>query len=586
MKTSEFIVSYLKTLNVKIIHGYIGGVVTPLLDSVYKNPHVNFFSCQHEQASSFAASASAKYNNSLQVVVATSGPGATNLITGIADAYFDSAPVLFITGQVNTYDFKFNKKIRQQGFQETDIVSIVKPITKYCSLIKDSNQVVNELKKAISIALSGRKGPVLLDIPFNIQQSNIELSDDAFDLKIKTNEDKISEKDLKDIRDMISASKMPLILAGGGCSSSNAKNLLTNFAEIIDAPVVVSLMGKDSFSHNHRLFAGFIGAYGNRYGNILLSRSDLLIVLGSRLDSRQVGNNVESFNDKKIIWIDIENEEILYSKLYPKKVIKCDLKIFLKRMISFLKINNINYTRTKYVTLLSTLKTQFHSLSELKRAGKINWHYQIMDKISSYMSDDDVMCVDVGQSQMIAAQTINIINNQRFINSGGMAPMGYALPAAIGISKTFNKRTIVVAGDGGLQMNIQELNVVAKNNLPIIIIVFNNKSLGMIKQFQELYFDKNYVATDESSGYYSCDFESIAKSYSINSFKISRNSKNIDKIIKEIFNNYQTPTLLEIDLDYDTYVYPKLSFDKQIENLNPALTPLELENLEKILSEI
>jgi len=212
----------------------------------------------------------------------------------------------------------------------------------------------------------------LLDIPFDIQQSNLELPDDAFELEIKPNENKISEQDLKDIKEMISISKMPLILAGGGCSSSNAKNLLTTFAEIIDTPVVVSLMGKDSFSHHHRLFAGFIGAYGNRYGNILLSRSDLLIVLGSRLDSRQVGNNIESFNDKKIIWIDIEDEEILHSKLCPQKTIRCDLKVFLKRMTSFLETNNISYTRTKYVTLLSTLKTQFHPLSELKRAGKIN----------------------------------------------------------------------------------------------------------------------------------------------------------------------------------------------------------------------
>ncbi|MCK4446333.1 MAG: thiamine pyrophosphate-binding protein [Candidatus Marinimicrobia bacterium] len=584
MRSSDYIVSYLEKIGVKNIQGFIGGVITPLFDSIYKNPKIEFLHYCHEQAASFAASAAAKCTNTLQVAIATSGPGATNLITGIADAFFDSAPVLYITGQVNTYDFKFDKKIRQQGFQETDIVSIVKPITKYSSLISDPNQLIKELKKAVSIALSGRKGPVLLDIPFDIQRMDLELPEDAFNFEIDQEKFQLSEQDLNEIIDMISISKLPIILAGGGCSISQSKKHLIELAEKTETPVIVSLMGKDSFPHDHILFGGFIGAYGNRFSNILFAKSDLLIVLGSRLDTRQIGNNIEPFLNKKIIWVDIDCNEIRFSKLKPEKTINCDVNFFLEELLNYIKINKIKLNREKYIHILNKLKKKYDPLTELKRAHKIDWHYYLIDKISSLMKDDDVVCVDVGQNQMLAAQVIKIVENQRFINSGGMAPLGYALPAAIGISKIIGKRSIVIVGDGGMQINIQELNTVAKNKLPIIIIVLNNKSLGMIKKFQELYFEGRYSATDETSGYYSCDFKKIAQAYNIESYKIDRKTQNIEKTLNLIFDRFYKPVLLEIDIDNDTYIYPKLRFDKTIDEISPELPHEERKKIDELFN--
>lgn len=586
MKISDYICRYLENYGVKFIYGFTGGVITQFIDSIYKSTKIKFVHINHEQAAAFAASALAKYTNRLQVATATSGPGATNLITGIADAFFDSAPVLFITGQVNTNDFKYNKKIRQQGFQETDIVNIVKPITKYSALVDNQNNIVYELKKACSIALSGRKGPVLLDIPFNIQRAEIEITPDDYLCSLNQNKNHISQQEFENITSIIEKSKKPVILSGGGCSMAMSKEILIDFTEKFRIPVVVSLMGKDSFPHDHELFGGFIGSYGNRYGNIILAKSDLLIVLGSRLDSRQTGNIIDPFKKKKIIWVDIDNNEIACSKLKAYKSFNCDVNFFLKEFIKYIKSRKINVNREKYNNILNTLKLEFSPLSEFKRDNKSDWHYQIMNLISDLFKDDDVICVDVGQIQMLAAQVIKINNNQRFINSGGMAPMGYALPAAIGISKHTGKRSIVIVGDGGMQINIQELNTVIKNKLPIIIIVFNNKSLGMIKQFQELYFEKRYCATDESSGYYSCDFKKIGESYGIKSFKVNKDTKNINNIFNNIFNILKGPVLLEIDINYNTYIFPKLSFDKPIDELNPLLNLDEQNKIDNLFKEL
>jgi acetolactate synthase-1/2/3 large subunit len=582
MKASDYIVKYLENTGIKHIYGYIGGAITPIVDSIYKSK-IRYVHCYHEQAAAFSASAVAKLTNSLQATLATSGPGATNLITGIADAYFDSSPVLFITGQVNTYDFKYETKVRQKGFQETDIVKIVKPITKYAAIISHGKDVEKELKKAVSLALSGRKGPVLLDITMDVQRADIEINKHSFDIIVSKDDKKITEAEIKSILDLIKKSKFPLILAGGGCSSSQSHEELKEFSEKLDIPVIVSLMGKDSFPHEHRLFGGFIGAYGNRYGNILLSRSDLLIVLGSRLDKRQTGNNLNPFLKKKIIWVDIDINEIKCSDLKAEKAINLDVKSFFKSMLKFIETNNISFRRDYYQHIVSRLKQEYSILSELKRANKLDWHYRIMLQISKLLKKGDVICVDVGQNQMLAAQTISIAEGQRFINSGGMAPLGYSLPAAIGISTETKKQCIVFCGDGGMQINIQELNTVIQNKLPIIIIILNNYSLGMIKQFQELYFDGRYCGTDQKSGYYSCDFNKIGNAYGIPSFKLSRSTKNPEKMLSEIFSK-QGPLILEIEMDYVTHIFPKLIFDRELEGISPNLSGKEKSEIDKMFS--
>jgi acetolactate synthase-1/2/3 large subunit len=571
MKVSDYIVKFLENMNVKYVYGFIGGSITHLFDSLSKSQKIKFIHCYHEQAAAFGASASAKLSGNLSVALATSGPGATNLITGIAEAYFDSSPVLFITGQVNTYDFKYDLKVRQKGFQETDIVKIVNPIIKYSVLVDDFKNVELELKKAVSIALNGRKGPVLLDLPMDIQRQMIKVSSSSFTIDTQKIKCLLDDKVINDILKLILSSKSPIILAGGGCSFSDSKSELLKFAEKLNIPVVVSLMGKDAFPHNHELFGGFIGAYGNRYSNILLAKSDLLIVLGSRLDSRQIGNEKTPFLNKKIIRIDIDKDEIESSKLkYHTKLI-CDVKQFLKSTNLILEREKVVLPKNEeYILNIQKLKKRFDPISEMHRAHEEDWHYRVMKGISDNLADDDIVCVDVGQNQMLAAQVLNIRRNQRFINSGGMAPMGYALPAAVALSIETKKRAIIITGDGGMQINIQELNNVAFYKLPIIIFVFNNKSLGMIKQFQKLYFNSNYFATDEKSGYNSCNFTEIAKAYGIEAIQIHQNENAILEVSK-ILQKPKMPLLVEFIMNYQSYVYPKLEYNKPIDEIDPSL---------------
>jgi len=578
MKISDYIVKYLKSIEIKYIYGCIGGSVTYLVDSIFKEPDIGFIHCYHEQAAAFSASASAKYSGNIKVALATSGPGATNLITGIGDAYFDSAPVLFITGQVNTYDFKYQRPVRQYGFQETDIVNIVRPITKYSVLLDKVEKVEEELTKAVKIALNGRPGPVLLDIPMNIQRENLILKNPIFSKRLNniSNFTNIDKKDIEEIYYLLKNSKRPLVLIGGGCRTSNACNELILLVEKLTLPVVVSLMGKDCFPHDHPLFAGFIGAYGNRYGNIALSKSDLLLVLGSRLDSRQVGNILDPFITKKIIQIDIDKNEI-GQRLSPKTSIVSDVKNFITQFNSFLNGKNHKFkNNSNWLRFIKELKNIFYPLSEPFRADVEDFHYRIMEEISKNLNTEDIVCVDIGQNQVLAAQVLEIKKKQRFINSGGMAPMGYALPAGIAISLENKKRTIVIVGDGGMQINIQELNTVANLKLPMIIFVFNNRSLGMIKQFQHLYFDDHYCDTDEHCGYHSIDFVQVAKAYGVSSLNINENMVDWREKIQSILNSpIKLPLLVQIDIDYQTYIYPKLEYNKPIDKPDPQIIKKE-----------
>jgi len=570
MKVSDYIVKFFENMNIKYVYGFIGGSITHLFDSLSKSKNIKFIHCYHEQAAAFGASASAKLSGNISVALATSGPGATNLITGISDAYFDSSPVLFITGQVNTYDFKYDLKVRQKGFQETDIVRIVKPITKYSALVDKPEMIESEFKKAVSLALNGRKGPVLLDLPMDVQRQIIKVSSASFTIDIPKNECLLDDNFANDILKLISTSKSPIILAGGGCNISDSRIELLKFAEKLNIPVVVSLMAKDCFPNDHKLFGGFIGSYGNRYGNILLAKSDLLIVLGSRLDSRQIGNKITPFVNKKIIRVDIDKYEMKSSRLKYTIKLLCDVKEFLRSMNIILEKKKIILPNEEYISNVTKLKKQFDPVSEMHRAHENDWHYRIMQSISDNLKDDDIVCVDVGQNQMLAAQVLNIRKNQRFINSGGMAPMGYALPAAVAISIETRKRVIVITGDGGMQINIQELNNVAFYKLPMIIFVFNNKSLGMIKQFQKLYFNLNYFATDEKSGYSSCNFVGIAKAYGIEAVQINQNKNAISEVSK-ILQKPKMPLLVDVVMDYQSYVYPKLEYNKPIDEIDPPL---------------
>jgi acetolactate synthase-1/2/3 large subunit len=572
MKISDYIIEFLLEKDIDKVFGYIGGAVAHIYHSIDKNNNMEIVNCINEQGAGFAAEGYARVTGKSGVAFATSGPGATNLITAIGSCYFDSIPTLFITGQVNSYEYKYDKPVRQIGFQETDIVSIVKPIVKYAVMVDDINQVRYELEKAYYISQNERKGPVLVDIPMDIQRGDIDIkscqsfyNSDEYKSLNKT----AIDNQIKKVLEKINSSKRMVILVGGGVTLSHAKYELLEILNKYNIPIVYSLMGKDAISEEYKYNMGLIGSYGNRYGNLTLANSDLILVLGSRLDTRQTGTSLNTFaREASIIQVDIDKNE-LGSKIDVDIAINSDIKPFLNE----LKTQQINVDVKEWLDTLEIYKNRFPST--ISTDGSIKIPNLVISKIAKHLKDE-VVTVDVGQHQMWTAQSLDTKSSQRVLFSGGMGAMGFALPVAIGAAIATKKRVIAIVGDGGIQMNIQELEVIKRRNLPIKIFVLNNKNLGMVRQFQELYFDKRYLGTVDD--YSVPDLVAVASAYGIES-KIITDIDNIDKELKSIFSTNK-PELINVVLPVKmTTVEPKLIINKPIEDMHPFIDKEELKKL-------
>ena len=573
IKISDYIIEFLLSKNINKTFGYIGGAIAHIYHSIDKYKEMEIINCIHEQGAGFAAEGYARITGKSGVAFATSGPGATNLITPIGSCYFDSVPTMFITGQVNTYEYKYDKPVRQIGFQETDIVSIIKPIVKYAVMVDKVEDIRYELEKAYYLSQEGRKGPVLVDIPMNIQRTEVDISSlkSFFDSNeyFELENNKKEKNNVDEVINLLKESKRPIVLIGGGVRLSNANVELLNYVEKYSIPVVYSLMGKDAISEDYKYNLGLIGSYGNRYGNLALANSDLIIVLGSRLDTRQTGTSLDTFaREAKIIQVDVDKNE-LGSKIKIDIEINSDVKDFITTLNKY----EINIDITEWLKKLKEYKNKFSSTVGFDNNLKIPNY--VVSIISKYLQDEDI-CVDVGQHQMWTAQSLNIKATQRVLFSGGMGAMGFALPASIGACIGSNKRTVVIAGDGGIQMNIQELEVINRRKLPIKIFVLNNKNLGMVRQFQELYFDKKYLGTIDD--YSVPNLVDIAKAYAIKARKIDDISK-LEIELKDIFSSNE-PELINIELPVKmTTVEPKLIVNKPIEDMHPFISKDELSSL-------
>ena len=573
IKISDYIIEFLLSKNINKTFGYIGGAIAHIYHSIDKYKEMEIINCIHEQGAGFAAEGYARITGKSGVAFATSGPGATNLITPIGSCYFDSVPTMFITGQVNTYEYKYDKPVRQIGFQETDIVSIIKPIVKYAVMVDKVEDIRYELEKAYYLSQEGRKGPVLVDIPMNIQRTEVDISSlkSFFDSNeyFELENNKKEKNNVDEVINLLKESKRPIVLIGGGVRLSNANVELLNYVEKYSIPVVYSLMGKDAISEDYKYNLGLIGSYGNRYGNLALANSDLILVLGSRLDTRQTGTSLDTFaREAKIIQVDVDKNE-LGSKIKIDIEINSDVKDFIATLNKY----EINIDTTEWLKKLKEYKNKFSSTVGFDNNLKIPNY--VVSIISKYLQDEDI-CVDVGQHQMWTAQSLNIKATQRVLFSGGMGAMGFALPASIGACIGSNKRTVVIAGDGGIQMNIQELEVINRRKLPIKIFVLNNKNLGMVRQFQELYFDKKYLGTIDD--YSVPNLVDIAKAYAIKARKIDDISK-LEIELKDIFSSNE-PELINIELPVKmTTVEPKLIVNKPIEDMHPFISKDELSSL-------
>ncbi len=568
MRLSDFIVEFLQNKGIRTVFGYPGGMVTYLMDSLYKNSEIRNCLLYHEQGASFAACGYGQLLGRPTVAYATSGPGATNLVTGIANAWFDSIPAVFITGQVNTNEAKTVERVRQKGFQETDIVSIVRSITKYAVQITDGSRMKYELEKAFFLAQDGRMGPVLLDIPINILRAEIN-PDQQAGFAPECHEYDDLQAETAQLQALLTKAERPCLLLGNGAHQV-PPDALAQLIRRFDLPYITSMPAVDLGALVPENYFGFLGAYGGRTANQIMGKSTLLIAMGSRLDIRQTGFDKKLFaGNAEIFRIDVDSDELDH-KIHENEF-HChrDLDSAVQHVLGS-AIQAQDH---------SSWKKQCEQIKDLLSGADDLEPNALIEHLSEMISEQAVITTDVGQNQVWVAQSFRVKKGQRILFSAGHGAMGYSLPAAIGAHYASGKPVIAFCGDGGLQMNIQELQVLARERIPVKIVVLNNRSLGMIRHFQEMYFQDTYAYTVGSCGYSAPDFTAIAAAYGLRSIRYQPRE---DESVRAMLNDGE-PALIEIALPDKTYVSPKGVYNAPLSSQSPELPADVQAELNRIL---
>ncbi len=579
MKCSDFIAEFLRSNGIEVVFDFTGGMIACLENSISNLPGINCLPSRHEQGSAFAAEGYSRINKNFGVAIATSGPGATNMITTIGSCYFDSIPVLFFTGQVNTKELRNNKNIRQNGFQELNIIEIVKSITKYNKLILNPNDVLYELEKSLFFMKNGRPGPVLIDIPFNVQIANVDSKNLRKFINSKEHIKIIKKKttssfNFAQFKKLLASSKKPIVLFGNGVKLSKTEHELKDFLNNNFLPSVGSLMGLGVIPSNQNNYLGLIGTYGNRSANIALANADLIIVLGSRLDLRQTGNPKLFAANADIFHLDIDS--FSRKKDFEKYFfVKESLNIF------FNNIKNLKVpAKQRWLTFIDRIKNDF-SNDYTERCNYCNPNL-FFKYLSNNVPKRSTVIADVGQNQMWLAQSWKIKNEQKLIFSGGMGAMGFSLPVSIGAYFADKSRGVYsFMGDGGFQINMQELETIKHNNIPIKIFILNNNSLGMVREFQDQYFNSNHQST--VIGYSCPNIKKIANAYGIRYFRV--NKANNVELYKKIIS-IKSPIIIEVVLDQYSELKPKVVYGEFIENQYPFLSEDKKILLDRIKKEV
>lgn len=567
MRVSDYIVSYLQEKGIHAVFGYPGGMVTYLMDSLYKTPEIKNCLLYHEQGASFAACGYGQLLGTPTVAYATSGPGATNLVTGIANAWFDSIPAVFITGQVNTSEAKTTEQVRQKGFQETDIVDIVRSITKYAVQITDASRIQYELEKAFFLAQDGRMGPVLLDLPIDIMRKDVDPGQMArFCPQCQEYDD--PEESAGRLLSLLASAQRPCLLLGNGAHHVPGETIAA-FIRRFDLPYVTSMPAVDLGALVPENYYGFLGAYGARVANQIMGRSTLLISMGSRLDIRQTGFDSGMFASNATIFrIDVDSGE-LDNQIHADEL-RChrDLNSTVRYLLDH-----------PYRPGAHTIwKNQCAKAKELLSGFDRLEPNAVVEHFSTLVPDRAVITTDVGQNQVWVAQSFQVKPGQRILFSSGHGAMGYSLPAAIGAYYAGKSPVIAFCGDGGLQMNIQEMQVLSRERLPVKIVLLNNYSLGMIRHFQEMYFQGSYAYTVGSGGYTTPDFLAVASAYGVRALRYDAQQ---DDAVRGILQDDE-PALIEIALPFDTYVSPKGIYNAPLSFQSPELPSRVQEQIDRV----
>ena len=547
---SEIIAECLLEQGVDTVFGYPGGAVLNIYDALYKySDKITHILSSHEQGASHAADGYARTTGKCGVVIATSGPGATNLVTGIATAYMDSIPMVAITGNVT------NDLLARDSFQEVDICGITLPITKHNFIVKDVKDLANVIRKAFKIAMSGRKGPVLIDIPKDATGAKCEY--EKVQPEAIVNELISGQSDFDIAADIIRKSKKPMIYMGGGVVSANAEKELLEFAEKIDCPVASSVMGLGGFPASHKLFMGTIGMHGGYETGKATDNCDLIIAVGARFSDRVAGDRDKFGQNAAIIQLDIDKAEINKNVKIDCCVLG-DLKDTLKKLSETVE-------EIKHDEWIAQVEEwgKNSNVTETPKSDIYAHPYHIIESVRKLTSDDDIIVTDVGQHQMWVSQKYRFEKPRTWCTSGGLGTMGYGMGAAIGSAVANpDKRVVLFTGDGSFHMNLNELATVRSYNLPIVIVVLNNTVLGMVRQWQKLFYGRRFSQTDPHR---KTDFAAVAEGFGIKGMVI-HNDDEAEGILAKAFA-LNEPVVIDCKISPDENVLPMIPPGKTVDEL-------------------
>ena len=532
---SQIVIECLKEQGVDTVFGYPGGTILNIYDELYRHPEIHHILTSHEQGAAHAADGYARATGKTGVCMATSGPGATNLVTGIATAYMDSTPMVAITCNVG------KALLGKDSFQEIDIAGVAMPITKYSVIVKDITVLADTLRRAFTIAKSGRPGPVLVDITKDVTAATYEYEPKTPE-KIEPFTERITEEGLDHVVSLIQESKRPYIFVGGGSIISGASEEVRELAHRIQAPVCDTLMGKGAFPGTDELYTGMLGMHGTKTSNYGVTKCDLLIVLGARFSDRVTGNAAKFANNAKIVQIDVDAAEINKNVVVESSIIG-DVKEVLKRLNA--KLEPMHHD--EWIAEIEAMKEKFPLKHEEGLTGPL-----VIEKIYKATNGEAIITTDVGQHQMWAAQYYHYTKPRTFLSSGGLGTMGYGLGACIGAQiGQPDKVCINIAGDGCFRMNMNELATASRYNIPIIQVVINNQVLGMVRQWQTLFYGKRYSQTVLKD---KVDFCKVAEGLGCTAIRVTKKEEVAPAIEKAIA--LKAPVLIECMIPEDDKVFP------------------------------
>ena len=547
---SEIIAECLLEQGVDTVFGYPGGAVLNIYDALYKySDRITHILSAHEQGAAHAADGYARTTGKCGVVIATSGPGATNLVTGIATAYMDSVPMVAITGNVT------NDLLARDSFQEVDICGISLPITKHNFIVKDVKDLANVIRKAFRIAMSGRKGPVLIDITKDVTGAVYDYEPAKPE---PVSNPVLSEKaDFEDAARLIAEAKRPMIYMGGGVVSADAEKELLEFAEKIDCPVATSVMGLGGFPSSHRLFMGTIGMHGGYETGKATDNCDLIITIGARFSDRVAGDREKFGKDAKIIQLDIDRAEINKNVKIDSYLLG-DLKDTLKMLIDHVSRKNNNEWTSQVAEW-----GKKGAVTETPRSDDYAHPYHIIEAVRALTKDSDIIVTDVGQHQMWVSQKYRFEEPRTWCTSGGLGTMGYGLGAAVGSAVAHpDRRVVLFTGDGSFHMNLNELVTVCSYDLPIKVIVLNNTVLGMVRQWQKLFYGRRFSQTDPHR---KTDFARLADAFGVKGMRI-HNDDDAEDVLKEAFADNK-PVVIDCRISPDENVLPMIPPGKTVDEM-------------------